>query len=147
MLGFDGSIARSPMPVESFRKRIFFQLLPPSVVLNTPRSAFGPHTWPSAPTYATSGFLGLSTMRAICCVSLSPSDVHVRPPSVVFHMPSPCDTLPRIGLSPPPTYTMSGLLSLTAIAPIVPPKYASVTGNVVTPPSVVFHTPPPVVPK
>src|SRR6266853_1086820 len=41
---------------------------------------------------------------------------------------------------------MSGLDSLTPIAPMVPPKYLSVTGSQVLPPSVVLKTPPPVVP-
>src|SRR5439155_16770929 len=56
------------------------------------------------------------------------------------------ETLPRIGYSPVPTYTMSGFDSLTPIPPIVPPKYLSVTGSQVSPPSVVLNTPPPVVP-
>jgi hypothetical protein len=42
---------------------------------------------------------------------------------------------------------MSGFDSLMPIAPIVPPKYLSVTGAQVIPPSVVLKTPPPVVPK
>jgi hypothetical protein len=84
--------------------------------------------------------------RAMYCVSLSPMYCHVLPASVVFHTPSPCDTLPRIGVSPPPTHTTSGLDCCTSMLPMVPPKYASVTGTVVLPPSVVFHTPPPVVP-
>src|SRR5213078_2910859 len=68
-------------------------------------------------------------MREICCVSASapPSAVHVRPPSVVLYTPEPGDTLPPI-------------------APIVPPKYLSLTGSHVCPPSVVLNTPPPVVP-
>src|SRR5947208_8592267 len=41
---------------------------------------------------------------------------------------------------------MSGFDSLTPIPPIVPPKYLSVTGSQVSPPSVVLNTPPPVVP-
>src|SRR6266545_8172086 len=41
---------------------------------------------------------------------------------------------------------MSGFDSLTPIAPIVPPKYLSVAGIQVWPPSVVLKTPPPVVP-
>jgi len=69
------------------------------------------------------------------------------PSSVVFHTPSPCDTLPRMSNSPAPTYTMSGFDSLTPIAPIVPPKYLSVTGSQLAPPSVVLNTPPPVVPN
>ncbi len=69
------------------------------------------------------------------------------PPSVVFQMPSPWDTLPRIGNSPVPTYTMSGFDSDTPIAPTVPPKYLSVTGSQLLPPSVLLKTPPPVVPN
>ncbi len=63
-----------------------------------------------------------------------------------LYTPSPWETLPRIGNSPPPTYTMSGFDSLTAIAPIVPPKYRSLTGCQFSPPSLVLKTPPPVVP-
>ena len=51
-----------------------------------------------------------------------------------------------MGYSPVPTYTMSGFDSETPIAPMVPPKYLSVTGVHVSPPSVVLKTPPPVVP-
>ncbi len=85
-------------------------------------------------------------MSPICLVSLSPMYVHVLPPSVVFHTPSPCATLPRIGYSPPPTYTTSGAEGATAIAPIVPPKYLSVTGAHDSPPFTDLNTPPPVVP-
>src|SRR5207249_1232532 len=63
-----------------------------------------------------------------------------------FQTPSPAATLPRMGYSPVPTYTMSGFDSETPIAPMVPPKYLSVTGVHVSPPSVVLKTPPPVVP-
>src|SRR2546421_10461867 len=93
-----------------------------------------------------SGLVGWTRTRAICCVSARPRRVHVLPPSVVFQTPSPWDTLPRMGYSPVPTYTTSGFDSLTPIAPIVPPKYLSVTGSQVLPPSVVLKTPPPVVP-
>src|SRR6059058_3242612 len=56
--------------------------------------------------------------------------------------------LPRISASPMPMYTTSGFDSETATAPteellILP----SVTGVHVSPPSVVFHSPPPVAPK
>src|SRR2546422_11609546 len=94
-----------------------------------------------------SGLVGWTRTRAICCVSAKPSEVHVLPPSFVFQMPSPCDTLPRIGNSPVPTYTMSGFDSDTQIAPIVPPKYVSVTGSQLLPPSVLLQTPPPAEPK
>src|SRR5947207_9261756 len=76
-----------------------------------------------------SGLVGCTRTRAICCVSARPRNVQVLPPSVVFHTPSPWDTLPRIGNSPVPTYTMSGFDSETPIAPMVPPKYLSVTGS------------------
>src|SRR6266700_3325243 len=91
-----------------------------------------------------SGLVGWTRTRAICCVSARPSEVHVLPPSVVFQTPSPCDTLPRIGNSPVPTYTMSGFDSET---PIEPPKYLSVTGSHALPPSVLLKTPPPLVPN
>src|SRR5437764_14402692 len=94
-----------------------------------------------------SGLVGCTRTRAICCVSARPRNVQVLPPSVVFHTPSPWDTLPRIGNSPVPTYTMSGFDSETPIAPMVPPKYLSVTGSHVLPPSVLLKTPPPVVPN
>src|SRR4051812_2583596 len=73
-------------------------------------------------------------------------NAHVLPPSVVFHTPSPCDTLPRIGYSPPPTYTTSGALGATATAPMVPPKYLSVIGAHDCPALIDLNTPPPVVP-
>ncbi len=56
--------------------------------------------------------------------------------------------LPRMHVSPVPMKTTSGLDSLTATAPtdalvILP----SVTGDQLSPPSVVFQRPPPVAPK
>src|SRR6266480_5176161 len=87
-----------------------------------------------------------SDLREICCVSARPRKVHVRPPSVVLKTPSPWETLPRIAYSPVPTYTTSGFDSLTPIAPIVPPKYLSLAGSHVWPPSLDLKTPPPVVP-
>src|SRR6266567_6541819 len=111
-----------------------------------PRSGFGPNTRPCAATYAMSGFVGCTRTREICCVSASPRNVHVLPPSAVFQTPSPWETLPRIAYSPVPTYTTSGFDSLTPIAPIVPPKYLSLAGSHVWPPSLDLKTPPPVVP-
>src|SRR5947208_15256737 len=89
---------------------------------------------------------GWTRTRAICCVSARTREVHVFPPSVVFQTPSPWDTLPRIGNSPVPTYTTSGFDSETPIAPMVPPKYLSVTGSQVLPPSVLLKPPPRVLP-
>src|SRR4051794_1368177 len=86
-------------------------------------------------------------MSPIWRVSLSPMDVQVLPPSVVFHTPSPWETFPRSGYSPPPTYTTSGADGATPIAPMVPPKYLSVTGAQDSPAFTDLNTPPPVVPS
>src|SRR5690349_20303444 len=145
-LGSFGSMTMSPTPVESFLKKIFCHVLPPSFDRNTPRSGFGAQMWPSAPTYTRSGFVGCTAMSVIWRVSPSPMNAHVLPPSVVFQTPSPCETLPRIGNSPPPTYTTSGADGATLIAPIVPPKYLSVTGAHDWPALIVLKTPPPGVP-
>src|SRR6476619_1102985 len=85
-------------------------------------------------------------MSEICRVSPSPMNVQVLPPSVVFQRPSPCETFPRIGYSPPPTYTTSGADGATSTAPIVPPKYLSVIGAHDWPALIDLNTPPPVVP-
>src|SRR6476659_1496890 len=85
-------------------------------------------------------------MSVIWRVSPRPRNAHVLPPSVVFDTPSPCETLPRIANSPPPTYTTSGAEGATRIAPIVPPKYLSVTGAHDWPALIDLKTPPPVVP-
>jgi hypothetical protein len=69
------------------------------------------------------------------------------PASVERYMPFPGDTLPRGGDSPVPTYTTLGSDGATAMAPIEPAmRVESVVGSHVMPPSLVFHTPPPVAP-
>src|SRR3954469_9064434 len=93
-----------------------------------------------------SALVGLITMSATWRVSPSPMKLHVLPPSVVFQTPSPCETLPRIGYSPPPTYTTSGFDAETPMPPMVPPKYLSVTGAHDWPALMDLKTPPPVVP-
>ena len=50
LLGLFGSITKSATPVLLFANSIFCQVLPPSVVLNTPRSGCSPHGEPIAPT-------------------------------------------------------------------------------------------------
>ena len=46
-----------------------------------------------------------------------------RPPGIPRHPhASPCDVLPRMHVSPPPTHTTSAFFGSTAIAPIVPLK-------------------------
>src|SRR5207247_5957031 len=109
------------------RYRIWFQVRGPSVVLHTPRPPCGRYPRPRLPHHTLSVLVGCTRTRELCCVSPSPTEVHVLPPSVVFQTPSPAATLPRMGYSPVPTYTMSGFDSETPIAPIVPPKYLSVT--------------------
>src|SRR3954465_13290783 len=93
-----------------------------------------------------SGLVGCTRTREICLVSANPRKVQVFPASLVRHTPSPCETLPRIGYSPPPTYTTSGADGAMAIAPIVPPKYLSVTGAQLWPALIDLKTPPPLVP-
>src|SRR5690348_9304595 len=66
--GSAGSIASVIAPVWSLTNWIFFQVLPPSVLLYTPRSAFGAHTWPMAATYTTSGSCGATTIQLITWV-------------------------------------------------------------------------------
>jgi hypothetical protein len=63
LFGLPGSVARSAAPVRGSTYSTFLQVLPPSVVLNTPRSAFSPHAWPMAATQATFGSVGWRTMR------------------------------------------------------------------------------------
>src|SRR5207245_9511012 len=106
----------------------------------------GRRAGPCAATWPLSGLVGGTTTRAICCVAASRRALQVFPPSVVLKTPSPCETLPRIANSPVPTYTMSGFEALTPIPPIVPPKYLSLIGVQVWPPSLDLKTPPPVVP-
>src|SRR5436190_23891290 len=89
MRGFVGSIVRSIAPVESLRNSTFLHVLPPSVVRNTPRSAFGPKAWPIAATYTLWGSRGALPASPICRVSLSPSCCHVPPPSVERYTPVP----------------------------------------------------------
>ena len=51
----------------------------------------------------TSGFVGCTRTAPSCPVSRSPTKRHVRPASVVFHMPRPVETLLRIPSLPVPT--------------------------------------------
>src|SRR5688572_6361924 len=145
MSGFVGSSWMSITPVESLTNSTLLNVRPPSVVLNRPRVGLARNGFPNTPRYATLEFRQSSSMLAMCS-SWKPRRVQVRPPSVVFHRPSPCAVLPRMQVSPPPTQTTSGLRASTAMAPMVPPKKRSLIGAQVWPPSVVLKTPPPVVP-
>src|SRR5690348_11879520 len=74
MPGLDGSMARLIAPVPSFTYRIFFQVLPPSVVLNTPRCGLEAKRWPSAATYTTSGLGRLNQIPVIVVGFSKPED-------------------------------------------------------------------------
>src|SRR3954463_12748717 len=77
-----------------------------------------------------------------------PTCVHVLPASVDLYTPSPGRMLPRMHDSPIPIQTTSGFVSDTATAPTEALcSCPSVTGIQFSPPSVVFHNPPPVAPK
>src|SRR5579863_124126 len=101
--GLDGSIAMLIAPVSSLTYRTFCQVLPPSVVLNTPRSGLVPNKWPSAATYTTSGSLGSIIIQLMIWVSANPMNVQVFPPSVDLYIPSPVRTVLRGAESPVPT--------------------------------------------
>src|SRR5688572_12327097 len=133
VFGFDGSIAISVAPVFSSTYSTLFQLWPPFVLLKTPRSAFGPNRFPTAATHTMSGFVGCTMMRAIDCVSRSPTCVNVRPPSVERYMPSPNDELCRLFASPVPTYTTFGFDGATSTAPTDDVVYVSKIGSNVVP--------------
>src|SRR4030095_10397662 len=79
--GFEGSMASDEQPVFSSTNRVRSQVLPPSVVRNTPRSCCGPYPWPSEHANTTSGLVGWITTRAIRPVFSSPIRVHVLPAS------------------------------------------------------------------
>src|SRR6185437_10189690 len=79
--GSDGSIWMSLAPVVSLTYSTFFQFLPPSVVMNTPRVSPGFHGLPSTPTKTVFGSFGLTTMLEISPASFSPLACQVLPPS------------------------------------------------------------------
>src|SRR6266513_6521919 len=108
MFGSCGSIARSEQPVSLSTYNTRCQVLPPSVVLYTPRCSLLFHRCPVAATYTTSEFFGSTTMRAIRSESSRPINFQVSPASVVLYRPVPTDTLLRVHDSPVPTQTVSG---------------------------------------
>src|SRR6266540_4651683 len=141
--GLPGTITRSAAPVVSFTNSPFCHVLPPSAVRNTPRSEFGPHTWPSAATNTTSGFAGSITMRVIWPTSRSPMGFQLFPASGEKNTPRPSITSLRGFPSPVPIHTRLGFEGASAIAPIEAVGWSSKIASHELPPSVVFHTPPP----
>src|SRR5574340_169904 len=100
--GFFGSIARVIAPVSSLTYKIFFQLLPPSLLLYTPPSGLGPNKCPSAATYTTSGLSGATMIQVMMRVSFKPMLVQVLPPSLLLYIPAPVITVLRGAESPLP---------------------------------------------
>src|SRR2546430_10590152 len=144
--GLSGSMAMSLTPVSSLIFSTCDQVFPPSAVLYTPRSGFGPHRCPSAATYTISGFFGWITIRPMWRVASSPILFQVFPLSSDLYAPSPQQELCRLFGSPVPTHTTEGSDGAIAMSPIVDTLSLSNIGSHVVPLLVVFHTPPEAVP-
>src|SRR5947209_16344237 len=56
--GLPGSITMSETPARLLTNKVRFHVLPPSVVLYTPRISFAPKAWPNTPAHAVFGSLG-----------------------------------------------------------------------------------------
>ncbi len=80
--GFAWFTATTRPPVSLLTKSTFFQLLPPSIVLKMPRSAFGPNGEPRAAAQTMSGLVGWMTTAPICPASRRPMNCQVLPASV-----------------------------------------------------------------
>src|SRR5437868_4887999 len=80
--GFAGLISRSAAPIESDTNSTLRQLLPPSVLLNTPRSALLLNALPIAATHTVFGLVGCTRTAPIWPASYNPANVQVLPPSV-----------------------------------------------------------------
>src|SRR6184192_2141438 len=112
--GFAGETASPMLPSSPAGRPVLcvssVQCSPPSEDLKTPppappeTSCHGLRCACQKAAYSTAEFDGSSTRSEIPVESLRNSTLrHVLPPSVVFHTPSPWETLPRIGYSPVPT--------------------------------------------
>ena len=77
--GFRASIEMSTPPVCSSRKSVRFQVLPPSVLLKTPRSSLGALMRPNAATKTMSGLVGWMRIFEMTGASAKPTCVHVFP--------------------------------------------------------------------
>src|SRR5688572_10243605 len=80
--GFARSMERSMAPVLSSRYSTLRHVRPPSVLLNTPRSAFGAPCLPKAATNTISGFVGWMRILEMFSDDARPECVHVLPASV-----------------------------------------------------------------
>src|SRR5690242_12999463 len=79
--GLDGSIAMSLAPVVSLTYSTLFQVLPASVVMNTPRVSLGFHGLPCTATYTVLASFGSTMIFEISPASASPLNCQVLPSS------------------------------------------------------------------
>ena len=79
--GLERSNAMSMAPVFSSRNSTFFHVVPPSVLLNTPRSGLGTLYLPNDATKTMSGLVGWMRIFEMPCDSLKPTGVHDLPAS------------------------------------------------------------------
>src|SRR6185436_12167865 len=80
--GFAGSIRTSLAPVSALTVRTAVHVLPPSVVLYTPRSPPPAQSGPCDAMYTTLESRGSICMLPMCSELASPARAHVAPPSV-----------------------------------------------------------------
>src|ERR1700686_623881 len=143
VFGACGDMASIPQPVEPLAPaRTFFQVLPPSDVLKTPRSSLSFQTWPVAQARMLLLSWGSMRILAMCSESFKPMLVQFSPPSVDLYMPSPIETLFLVHASPEPTQTILEFEGSMATDPIDCTDWRSNTGLKVVPPFTDFQTPP-----
>ncbi len=97
---------------------------------------------PSAATYTMSGFVGCTTMRVMTCVSFSPLNVQLSPPSIDLKIPPPGEIELREFPSPVPSQTWFGSEGEMPMSPVEATRSPFHTRSKVVPLLVVFHTPP-----
>src|SRR6202035_2279610 len=115
-------VASIPQPVEPLAPaRTFFQVLPPSDVLKTPRSSLSFQTWPVAQARMLLLSWGSMRILAMCSESFKPMLVQS---------------------SPQPTKTILEFEGSMATAPMDWTDWRSNTGLKVVPPFTDFQTPP-----
>src|SRR4051812_9190967 len=82
IFGFFGSIEMSIAAVLLSRNSVRFHVLPPSVLLYTPRFSLGALSLPNAATYTMSGLVGSMRIFEMTGESSNPMCTHVLPASV-----------------------------------------------------------------
>src|SRR6266849_1082747 len=117
-------------------------VVPPSVVLYSPRSGLAAQACPSAATYTMLGLVGWTTMRPMAPLRSRPLSFQVSPPSVDLKMPQPGEMVLRESSSPLPAHTCRVSLGAMANSPMEMQRWLSKTGRKEVPALVVFQTPP-----